>query len=162
MTTTGPFFLFELPPPPPPRPNAPAFDDDDDDDADRCGRRRSAARPANRAAPSVGRENTVTDALIEAARQVEEERALEARLDDRREAVVGNVVGGSVVAAEARAAEAAVDPHAGAEVEAQQLPARLEAIEDADMEGSGDGQGSSERASERAKRKQSLFREVEK
>jgi len=127
MTTTGPFFFFELLPPP--RPNALAFVDDDDD-ADRCGRRRSATRPANRATPSVSRSHTVTDVPIGEARQSEDERALESRLDDRRrrEAVVGNVV-----LSAARAA-AAVDPHAGAEVDAQRPPARLEAIADADME----------------------------
>ena len=126
MTTTGPFFFFELLPPP--RPNALAFVDDDD--ADRCGRRRSATRPANRATPSVSRSHTVTDVPIGKARQSEDERALESRLDDRRrrEAVVGNVV-----LSAARAA-AAVDPHAGAEVDAQRPPARLEAIADADME----------------------------
>ena len=105
---------------------------DDDDDTDRSGRRRSAASPANRAAPSVRRADTVTGALIEAARQLEEERALEPRLLEdrlwrREEAVVGNF--------EVAGARAAVDPHAGAEVDAQQPPERLEAIEDADMEG---------------------------
>ena len=143
MTTTGPFFFFELLPP---RPNAPALVDDDDN-TDRCGRRRSAVRPAHRAATSVRREYTVADALVEAARQLEEGRALEARLDDRsRREAVGNV---AVVVA-ARAA-AAVDPHADAEVDAQQLPARLEAIEDANMEAQA---MNSERASEET---QSLF-----
>ena len=72
---------------------------------------------------------------------------MEARLDDRsRREAVGNV---AVVVA-ARAA-AAVDPHADAEVDAQQLPARLEAIEDANMEAQA---MNSERASEET---QSLF-----
>lgn len=153
MTTTGPFFFFESLLPPLPRPNAPALVvDDGDGDADRCGRRRSAARPADLAVTSVRREQTITDALVEAARQLEEGRALEARLDDRRrrgEAVVGNVVAG--VGVVIRAAEAAVDPHADADVDAQQPPARLEAIEDADME--------AQETSERAKRDRSPLSE---
>ena len=120
MTTTGPFFFLLLPPPPP-RPNAFALVDVDG--ADRCGRRRSAARSADRAATSVSRSDIVADALVEIERQLEEERGQEPRPDDRGRNDEGEAVIGVVV----------LDPLVGAEVEAQRPPARLEAIADTDM-----------------------------